>query len=74
VHLAQGSRDYNVDESPDPRAVAVAEEMGVKLPEGAVARVFNCQADIVLFDLLVVMDKVKTLTVYRSIKTPTICV
>lgn len=70
---SKGSRDYNVDESPDPRAVAVAEEMGVKLPEGAVARVFNCQADIVLFDLLVVMDKfnasdvLKEVTVYEAI-------
>ena len=59
-HHLQASRNYNVGESPDSLAVAVAEEMGLTLTEGAPARVFNCQADIVLFDLLVVMDKVKT--------------
>lgn len=58
VTSLQASRDYNVGESPDPRAVAVADELGLKLPEEAAARVFECQSDIVLFDLLVVMDKV----------------
>lgn len=44
-------------ESPDPRAVEVAQELGLKLREGAVSRVFDCSSDIVLSDLLVVMDK-----------------
>ncbi|XP_024370148.1 uncharacterized protein [Physcomitrium patens] len=70
---SKASRDYNVGESPDPRAVSVAEEFGLKLPAGATSCVFDCQADIVLFDLLVVMDKfnasdvLKEVTVYEAI-------
>lgn len=70
---SKASKDYNAGESPDPRAVAVAEEIGLKLPEGAAASVFECQADIVVFDLLVVMDKfnasdvLKEVTVYEAI-------
>ncbi|KAG0570314.1 hypothetical protein KC19_6G153400 [Ceratodon purpureus] len=70
---SKASRDYNAGESPDPRAVVIAEEIGLKLPEGATARVFECQSDIVLFDLLVVMDKfnasdvLKEVTVYEAI-------
>jgi protein-tyrosine-phosphatase len=56
--LLQASKDYNVGEAPDARAVEVAQELGLQLHEGAVARVFDCTSDIVLFDLLLVMDKV----------------
>jgi protein-tyrosine-phosphatase len=56
--LLQASKDYNVGEAPDARAVEVAQELGLQLREGAVARVFDCTSDIVLFDLLLVMDKV----------------
>jgi hypothetical protein len=41
----------------------VAEELGLKLPDG-VARVFDCHSDIVLSDLLVVMDKVMNVDKY----------
>lgn len=62
-HHLQGSRDYNIGERPDPRALQVAEELGLKLPDG-VARVFDCHSDIVLSDLLVVMDKVMNVDKY----------
>ncbi|KAG0588345.1 hypothetical protein KC19_2G236400 [Ceratodon purpureus] len=68
--VSKASRNYNVGESPDSLAVAVAEEMGLTLTEGAPARVFNCQADIVLFDLLVVMDKFNTSDVLEEV---TVC-
>jgi protein-tyrosine phosphatase len=55
---SKASKDYNVGEAPDARAVEVAQELGLQLREGAVARVFDCTSDIVLFDLLLVMDKV----------------
>jgi len=61
-HLLQASRDYNAGESPDPRAVAVAEEIGLKLPEVKElqhASVFECQADIVVFDQILVVMNIK---------------
>jgi protein-tyrosine phosphatase len=70
---SKASKDYNVGEAPDARAVEVAQELGLQLREGAVARVFDCTSDIVLFDLLLVMDKfnasdvLKEVTVYEAI-------
>ncbi|CAM6089932.1 unnamed protein product [Calypogeia fissa] len=70
---SKATRDYNVGEIADPRAVMVAEEYGLELPEGKVATVFDCSTDIVMSDLVLVMDKftasdaLKEVTVYEIV-------
>ncbi|KAL2630983.1 hypothetical protein R1flu_015669 [Riccia fluitans] len=66
-------KDYNEGESPDSRVVVVAEECGLKLPEGKVSVVFDCATDIVNADLVLVFDKfnasdvLKEVTIYEAV-------
>ncbi|KAJ7541447.1 hypothetical protein O6H91_10G059900 [Diphasiastrum complanatum] len=54
---SKATTNYNIGEPPDYRAVQVAEEYGLKLREGTVARVVDSANDIVDYDLLLVMDR-----------------
>lgn len=56
--LMQATKDYNVGEPPDPRAVQIAEELGLQLREGATARLIDHAKDIVQYDLVLCFDKV----------------
>jgi len=47
----QAARDYNIGESPDPLAVQVAAQCGIKVDEAQQARMFMPAEDIVDFDL-----------------------
>ncbi|XP_024537124.1 uncharacterized protein LOC112348565 [Selaginella moellendorffii] len=54
---SKATKEYNVGESPEPQAIQVAEERGLKLPDGAVSKMFENPTDIVEADLIIVMDK-----------------
>eukprot|EP00798_Chlamydomonas_sp_ICE-L_P031885 gene31884-6187_t len=62
-----GSRDYNVGMPPEPIVISVATELGIKLPEGFVARTFDNVNDIVQNDLVLVMDKFTAADVLREV-------
>eukprot|EP00244_Chara_vulgaris_P008450 TRINITY_DN3322_c1_g1_i1.p1 TRINITY_DN3322_c1_g1~~TRINITY_DN3322_c1_g1_i1.p1 ORF type:complete len:286 (-),score=59.50 TRINITY_DN3322_c1_g1_i1:905-1636(-) len=64
---SKATRDYNNGETPDDRAVAVAQDLGLTLREGAVARMFDHARDIVLYDLVVVMDKFNAADVLKEV-------
>ena len=64
---SRATRDYSVGESPHPAAQAAAAELGLALPEGLTARVFDGAADIVTHQLVVVMDKYTVADVLREV-------
>lgn len=61
------SRDYSTGEGPEAVALAVAQRLGIKLPQGRTARVFQPAVDIVRFDLVLVMDKFTAADVMREV-------
>lgn len=63
----QGTRDYNVGEGPDEKVIEVAEDLSIFLSEDFKARVFDYEKDIILFDLVLVMDKFTASDVLREI-------
>ncbi|KXZ53329.1 hypothetical protein GPECTOR_7g1223 [Gonium pectorale] len=62
-----GTRPYNLGEGPEPAAVAAAEALGLELPPGHCARLFEPARDIVAFDLLLTMDKFTAGDVMREV-------
>ncbi len=65
--LLQGTRDYNVGEPPDPSTLEAAENLSIVLPEAFEASAFDYERDIVLFDLILVMDKYTAADVLREV-------
>lgn len=57
LFVVQGTRDYNVGESPSGSVLEVADDIGLDIKDH-IAKVFNCAKDVVEYDLLLVMDKV----------------
>ena len=57
--ILQATRDYNVGEAPDSRALQVAQEVQLELPQDHRAALFVPAKDIVIYDLAIVMDKVR---------------
>ncbi|GAQ78817.1 Low molecular weight phosphatase family protein [Klebsormidium nitens] len=64
---SKATKDYNVGEPPDPRAVQVAEELGIRLREGATARLIDHAKDIVQYDLILCFDKFNAADVLKEI-------
>eukprot|EP00897_Mesotaenium_endlicherianum_P002031 jgi/Mesen1/1856/ME000143S00898 len=67
VCFSKATRDYNVGEAPDERAAQVAQQNGLQLREGVTAALFEPAKDIVVFDLLLVMDKFNAVDVMKEI-------
>ncbi|KAK9816561.1 hypothetical protein WJX72_002020 [[Myrmecia] bisecta] len=68
VHCeSKGTRDYNLGDGPEPAVVRVAQEQGIRLPDGFAARQMDHEADIVQFDLVLVMDKYTAADVLREV-------
>jgi protein-tyrosine-phosphatase len=64
---SKATKDYNVGEPPDPRAVQIAEELGLQLREGATARLIDHAKDIVQYDLVLCFDKFNASDVLKEI-------
>ncbi|PNH11781.1 hypothetical protein TSOC_001350 [Tetrabaena socialis] len=62
-----GTRPYNIGDGPEPAAAAAAAKLGLTVPPGHAARLFNPAADIVAHDLLLVMDKFTAGDVMREV-------
>ena len=54
-------------EGPDPAVMEAAENLSIYLPDDFEARVFDYEKDIVLFDLVLVMDKYTAADVLREV-------
>ncbi len=63
----QACRDYNIGDPPDPAVVKAAIEIGLALPEGKVAELFDPSRDIGVYDLVLVMDKFTAADVLREV-------
>ncbi len=64
----QATRDYNIGEGPEASVLAAAHELGLVLPEGITARLFDHERDIVAYDLVLVMDKFTAADVMREVR------
>lgn len=64
---SRASKDYNTGDAPDPALQHVAAELELRLPDGAAARQFDHERDIVAFDLVLVMDKFCAADVLREV-------
>lgn len=64
---AKGTRDYNLGEPPEVSTRAAAQQLGWGLPPDCAARCLDPVADIVAFDLLLVMDKFTAADVLREV-------
>ncbi|GAB4821620.1 hypothetical protein N2152v2_008666 [Parachlorella kessleri] len=64
---AKASRDYNVGDGPEASAETVLTRVGLEAPPGFQARQFEEAADIVAFDLVIVMDKFTAADVLREV-------
>lgn len=64
---SKGSRDYNVGDPPEPSVLEAASQLGLALPADFAARHFDHEADVVNYDLLVVMDKYTAADVLREV-------
>lgn len=62
-----GTRDYGLGDGPDPSAVAAAARLGLRLPAGHGARLFDPASDIVRYDLLLVLDKYTAADAMREV-------
>eukprot|EP00210_Caulerpa_lentillifera_P006713 g6415.t1 len=68
VHCeSRATRDYNIGEGPDPAVIEASENLSIFLNENKKAELFNYEKDIVLFDLVLVMDKFTAADVLREI-------
>ena len=63
---AAASRDYNVNDPPEPSAYLAAECLGWTLPEKYTARCFRPSSDLARQDLILVMDKFIAADVLRE--------
>ncbi|KAH7291576.1 hypothetical protein KP509_29G022500 [Ceratopteris richardii] len=69
---SKGTRDYNTGDKPDGNVLEVAKDLGLDIKDHS-ATVFKCERDVVLYDLLLVMDKftasdvLKDVTIYETI-------
>lgn len=63
----QACRDYNIGDPPDPAVVRAAGEIGLSLPEGKVAELFDPSRDIGVYDMVLVMDKFTASDVLREV-------
>ncbi|CAD7698169.1 unnamed protein product [Ostreobium quekettii] len=64
---SKGSRDYNLGEGPEASVLQAAEDLGIVLPEGFQARMVDHARDIVIYDLLLAMDKFTSADVLREV-------
>lgn len=67
VSCTQGSRDYNQGEGPEESVLQAAEDLGIVLPDGFQARMIDHARDIVVYDLLLAMDKFTSADVLREV-------
>ncbi|KAI5056690.1 hypothetical protein GOP47_0028508 [Adiantum capillus-veneris] len=69
---SMGTRDYNEGEKPDGNVLEVAGDLGLDIKDHS-ATVFDCARDVVVYDMLLVMDKftasdvLKDITLYETI-------
>jgi hypothetical protein len=63
----QASRDYNLGEGPELSATTVAAARGWAVPANYGAEKFDDRKDVILFDLILTMDKYTTADVLREI-------
>mmetsp|Transcript_36474 Transcript_36474/g.107716 ORF Transcript_36474/g.107716 Transcript_36474/m.107716 type:complete len:334 (-) Transcript_36474:21-1022(-) len=64
---SMGTRDYSVGDSPHSAALSIAAEHNLKLLDGTQARVFDDNAHISHFDLILVLDKFTAADVLRQL-------
>lgn len=64
---SKGTRNYSLGHGPEASVLAVAPKVGVSLPEGFAARLFDHAHDIVAFDMVLVMDKFTAADVLREV-------
>eukprot|EP00271_Cylindrocystis_brebissonii_P009893 TRINITY_DN2546_c0_g1_i5.p1 TRINITY_DN2546_c0_g1~~TRINITY_DN2546_c0_g1_i5.p1 ORF type:complete len:482 (+),score=69.83 TRINITY_DN2546_c0_g1_i5:255-1700(+) len=64
---SRATRDYNLGEAPDTRALEVAAELQLELPEGFQAQIFRPASDIVALDVAAVMDKFVAADVLKEV-------
>ena len=62
----QGTRDYNIGQGPEASVTGAAASMGISLPDVR-ARQFVPEKDIVVFDMVVVMDKYTAADVLKEV-------
>lgn len=64
----QASRDYCIGDGPEGSVLTVLNRVGLAPPEGCKAAQFDEAADIVAFDLVLVMDKFTAADVLREVR------
>lgn len=67
VSCLQGTRDYNIGQGPEASVQQAAASLGVSLP-AVQARQFQPEKDIVIFDLVMVMDKYTAADVLKEVR------
>ncbi|MCO5569193.1 hypothetical protein L7F22_022903 [Adiantum nelumboides] len=63
---SKGTRDYNEGEKPDGNVLEVAGDLGLDISDHS-ATVFDCARDVVVYDMLLVMDKFTASDVLRDV-------
>lgn len=64
---SKGVRDYNVGERPSPRVLQLAVQSGVLVDEGKRAELMLAAEDVVIYDVMVVMDKFNAADVLKEV-------
>ena len=63
----QASRDYCLGEQPPSSVQGVMQQLGLPLPSGQGAQLFECASDLPAADLVLVMDKFTAADVLREV-------